>query len=143
MVCATSAISSWIMRVSAYCSNKWDDRIGLDSRELIHRLGLPEFARIPFGTDLKVDISLNQSKPLVLDPPNEVSNAIVGAVNGLYRPLETLWSGRKGKVEKEVQIALVRKVAIYIGDVDWVRRMTSDNNRLKYQCDRRYRVIVE
>ncbi len=89
--------------------NKWDDRIGLDARELIHRLGLPEFARVPFGTDLKVDISLNQSKPLVLDPPNEVSNAIIGAVNGLYRPLETLWSGRKGKAKKKFRLPFFGK----------------------------------
>jgi Flp pilus assembly CpaE family ATPase len=81
--------------------NKWDDRMGLDSRELIRRLGLPEFARIPYGTDLRVDISLNQSKPLVLDPPNEVSNAIVGAVKGLYRPLEIVWDKRSGKAGRK------------------------------------------
>lgn len=82
--------------------NKWDDRIGLDARELIQRLGLPEFARVPFGANLVVDISLNQSRPLVLDPPNEVSNAIVGAVNGLYRPIETLWGRRSKRAKRKI-----------------------------------------
>jgi hypothetical protein len=37
----------------------------------------------------------------VLDPPNEVTNAIIGAVNGLYRPLETLWARRNGHAKKK------------------------------------------
>ncbi len=29
--------------------NKWDDRLGIDARELVERIGLPEFGRIPYG----------------------------------------------------------------------------------------------
>ncbi len=76
--------------------NKWNDRMGLDSRELVKRLGLPEFARVPYGDDMCVDVSLNMSKPLVLEKPNQVTDAIAGAVSGLYRPIQPLWERRGG-----------------------------------------------
>jgi pilus assembly protein CpaE len=79
--------------------NKWDDRMGLDARELVNRLGLPEFARVPFGQDLCVDISLNMSKPLVLDKPTPVTDAVAGAVAGLYRPVQSLWERRGGHMK--------------------------------------------
>ena len=71
--------------------NKWDDRLGIDARTLVNRIGLPEFGRIPYGSDFKVDLSLNRSKPMLLDKPNEVSNAIVAMLSGIYRPIETHW----------------------------------------------------
>lgn len=71
--------------------NKWDDRLGIDARTLVNRIGLPEFGRIPYGADLKVDLSLNRSKPMLLDKPNEVSNAIVAMLSGIYRPIEAHW----------------------------------------------------
>jgi MinD-like ATPase involved in chromosome partitioning or flagellar assembly len=80
--------------------NKWDDRLGIDARDLVERIGLPEFGRIPYGHDLKVDLSLNQSKPMVLDKPNEVSNAIIAMVSGIYRPIETYWDRRGGAKRK-------------------------------------------
>lgn len=89
--------------------NKWDDRMGLDARELVNRLGLPEFARVPFGQDLCVDISLNMSRPLVLDKPTPVTDAVAGAVSGLYRPVQSLWERRGGhmKVAKKAGIASI------------------------------------
>ena len=80
--------------------NKWDDRLGIDARELVERIGLPEFGRIPFDHDLKVDLSLNQSHPLVLDKPNAVSNAIIAMLSGIYRPIETQWERRSGAKRK-------------------------------------------
>lgn len=76
--------------------NKWHDRMRLDRREVVRRLGLPEFASVPFGEDQCVDISLNMSKPLVLDKPNPVTDAIAGAVSALYRPVTQLWERRGG-----------------------------------------------
>ncbi len=76
--------------------NKWDDQLGLDARELVQRIGLPEFGRIPYARDLSVDLSLNRSKPMVLDRPNEVSNAIIAMLSGIYRPIETYWARRGG-----------------------------------------------
>jgi pilus assembly protein CpaE len=80
--------------------NKWDDRLGIVARELVERIGLPEFGRVPFDHDLKVDLSLNQSRPLVLDKPNDVSNAIIAMVSGIYRPIETQWERRGGVKRK-------------------------------------------
>ncbi|MGQ9889793.1 MAG: AAA family ATPase [Aggregatilineales bacterium] len=80
--------------------NKWDDRLGLSAGELVKRTGLPEFARIPYDLTLGVQISLNQKKPLVLDKPNEISDAIINAVTGLYRPIETIWRKRGGQTQK-------------------------------------------
>jgi hypothetical protein len=84
--------------------NKWDDRLGLDARELVRRMGLPEFARIPYSGDLSVDLSLNQSRPLVLDAPGAVSNAVVGAVKGLYRPVEAIWEKRGGRARRKFRL---------------------------------------
>ena len=78
--------------------NQWDDRMGLDARELVQRIGLPEFGRIPYGSDLKVLLSLNRSKPMVLDKPNEVSNAIIAMLFGIYRPIEKRWERHGGIV---------------------------------------------
>ena len=80
--------------------NKWDDRLGVDERELVERIGLPEFGRIPYGRDLLVDRSLNRSKPMVLEAPNEVTNAIVAMLAGIYRPIESHWAGRGGPKPK-------------------------------------------
>lgn len=82
--------------------NKWDDRLGIDARELVQRIGLPEFGRIPYGSDLKVDLSLNRSKPMVLDKPNDVSNAIIAMLSGIYRPIETHWE-RVGGAKRRKQ----------------------------------------
>ena len=81
--------------------NKWDDRLGIDARELVQRIGLPEFGRIPYGSDLKVDLSLNRSKPMVLDKPNEVSNAIIAMLSGIYRPVQTHWERVGGAKRKQ------------------------------------------
>ena len=80
--------------------NKWDDRLGMDARELVERIGLPEFGRIPYGRDLSVDRSLNRSKPMVLEAPNEVTNAIVAMLAGIYRPIEAHWARRGGPKPK-------------------------------------------
>jgi Flp pilus assembly CpaE family ATPase len=80
--------------------NKWDDRLGIDAHELVTRLGLSEFGRIPYATDLKVELSLNHSKPMVLDKPNEVSDAIIGMVSGIYRPVEQIWAKKGGAKAK-------------------------------------------
>jgi pilus assembly protein CpaE len=92
--------------------NKWDDRLGIDARELIRRIGLPEFGRIPYGKDLSVDLSLNRSKPMVLDKPNDVSNAIIAMLAGIYRPIETHWArrgGAKAARKKGFALALGRR----------------------------------
>lgn len=80
--------------------NKWDDRLGIDARELVERIGLPEFGRIPYGHNLEVDLSLNQSHPMVLDKPNEVSNALIAMLSGIYRPIENQWERRSGTKRK-------------------------------------------
>jgi hypothetical protein len=46
-----------------------------------------------------VDISLNMSKPLVLDKPTPVTDAVAGAVAGLYRPVQSLWERRGGHMK--------------------------------------------
>ena len=80
--------------------NKWDDRLGIDARELVERIGLPEFGRIPYGHNLEVDLSLNQSQPMVLGKPNDVSNALIAMLSGIYRPIETHWEQRGGAKRK-------------------------------------------
>lgn len=81
--------------------NRWSDAMGISPREIVQRLGMPEFARIPYGTNQRVDLALQHSKPLVLDTPNEVSNAIIGLVKGLYRPVELIWQAKGGDGKKK------------------------------------------
>lgn len=76
--------------------NKWDERMGLDAKEIVQRLRLPEFARVPYGRDLLVELSLNHSRPLVLDKPNDVSNGIAKAASAIYPPIQTIWQKRGG-----------------------------------------------
>jgi MinD-like ATPase involved in chromosome partitioning or flagellar assembly len=91
--------------------NKWDDRMGLDAREVVHRLGLPEFARVPYGESMCVDLSLNLSKPIVLDKPNHVGDAIANAVSAVYRPVQTLWERRGGhaKAKKSGPLSFLKR----------------------------------
>lgn len=81
--------------------NKWDDRLGIDAHELVQRIGLPEFGRIPYATNLEVDLSLNHSKPLVLDKPNPISDAIIHMLSGIYRPIEKIWDQRSGAKQQK------------------------------------------
>lgn len=81
--------------------NKWDERLGLSARELVEHTGLPEFARIPYDLTLGVQISLNQKRPMMLDKPNEITDAIANAIAGLYRPMETVWAKRGGHTPKK------------------------------------------
>ena len=85
--------------------NRWDDQLGIDPKELTRRLGMPVFARIPYGKDRVVERSLNESKPLVLQTPNAVSDAIIGLTAGFYRPIETIWRTRGGGKAKRGGIA--------------------------------------
>jgi hypothetical protein len=39
------------------------------------------------------------SKPLVLDKPTPVTDAVAGAVAGLYRPVQSLWERRGGHMK--------------------------------------------
>ena len=81
--------------------NRWSDAMGISPREIVQRLGMPEFARIPYGANQCVDLALQHSKPLVLDTPNDVSNAIIGLVKGLYRPIELVWQAKGGDSKKK------------------------------------------
>ena len=81
--------------------NMWDESLGLSARELVERTKLPEFARIPYDGSLSVHKSLNYAKPFVLEKPNPVSDALINAVAGIYRPLTTIWAKRGGAVHKE------------------------------------------
>ncbi|NJM41946.1 MAG: hypothetical protein HC853_14910, partial [Anaerolineae bacterium] len=80
--------------------NKWDDRLGVDAREVVERLGLSEYGRVPYGSDMKVDLSLNYSKPMVLEKPNEVSEAIIALISGFYSPIEKMWQQKGGAKRK-------------------------------------------
>ena len=81
--------------------NMWDESLGLSARELVELLKLPEFARIPYDGSLSVHKSLNYARPLVLEKPNPISDAIINAVAGLYRPISAIWAKRGGAVHKE------------------------------------------
>ena len=82
--------------------NMWDDRLGLDARELAENIGLSEFGRVPLDTGLGVRLSLNRSRPMVLDKPNDISNAIIAMLSGIYRPIEKHWERRGGPKTKRV-----------------------------------------
>ena len=64
--------------------NKWDDRLGINADEIQQRLGVPLIVCVPYGSDLKVDLSLNYSKPMMLGKPNEVSDAIAKLIGAFY-----------------------------------------------------------
>ena len=83
--------------------NKWDDSLGVDAKELVTSLKLPQFARVPYEEMREVNLSCNQSRPLVLDPPGAVSNAIANAVISLYPPLAKVWASRGGNAKAQKQ----------------------------------------
>ncbi len=89
--------------------NKWHDSLGIDAHELVQRIGLPEFGRIPYGQDLAVNLLLNHSKPMVLDKPNEVSNAIIAMLSGIYRHIEQVWAKRSGAMRKHALFSRGKK----------------------------------
>ena len=94
--------------------NRWSDEMGVSGREIVEHLGLPEFARIPYGTDQVVDLAIQHSNPLVIQKPNDVSNALVGMLKGVYRPIEMAWSARGGDQHKRGLFGLGRKpVPVY------------------------------
>ena len=72
------------------------ERLGVDAKELVQSLRMPQFARIPMERDLEVSLSLNHRRPLVLEPPGPVSDAIINAVVGLYPPIQKVWEARGG-----------------------------------------------
>jgi len=57
---------------------------------------MPEWGRIPEQEDCEVALSLNHSKPLILDKPGRVAEGIVSTVMGFYRPMESVWKARGG-----------------------------------------------
>ena len=76
--------------------NKWDDRLGINANEIQQRLGVPLIACVPYGNDLKVDLSLNYSKPMMLGKSNEVSDAIAKMIAAFYPGLAKVWEKRGG-----------------------------------------------
>jgi hypothetical protein len=66
---------------------------------LVRSLNIPQFARIPFEEARECHLSMNQSRPLVLDPPCAVSNAIAKAAIGIYPAVETMWASRGGNAK--------------------------------------------
>jgi pilus assembly protein CpaE len=81
--------------------NKWDEAMGIVPRELIDTLRIPEFARIPHEEAREVSLSLNHSKPLMLETPGKVSNAIANAIIGVFPSMETVWRSRGGGGAKQ------------------------------------------
>jgi MinD-like ATPase involved in chromosome partitioning or flagellar assembly len=79
--------------------NAWDEALGIDAKELVRSLNMPQFARIPFEEARECHLSMNQSRPLVLDPPCAVSNAIAKAAIGIYPAVETMWASRGGNAK--------------------------------------------
>ena len=80
--------------------NKWDDSVGLDLKELISTLKLPQFARIPME-EHQVLSSLNHGRPLVLEHPDGLSNAIINATTGIFPAIGQVWNSRGGKAPNQ------------------------------------------
>jgi MinD-like ATPase involved in chromosome partitioning or flagellar assembly len=76
--------------------NKWDDTLGVDPKELVQALRLPRFATVPYESAREVSLSLNHGRPLMLETPNPVSDAIATAVCGIYPAMENVWHSRGG-----------------------------------------------
>jgi pilus assembly protein CpaE len=77
--------------------NRYDERLGVDPKELVKMIGnMPEWGRIPEEEDCEVALSLNHSKPLILEKPGRVAEGIISTVMGFYRPIESVWKSRGG-----------------------------------------------
>jgi pilus assembly protein CpaE len=89
--------------------NRWSDDMGVSAREIVSHLALPEFARIPYGTNQCVDLAIQHAQPLMLQKPNNVSDALVGMIKGMYRPIEPVWQARGGDGQRRGLFRFTRK----------------------------------
>jgi len=77
--------------------NRWNEDYGVPQKDIVDVLGMKKFGVIP-DAPRRCVISLNSHRPVVLDRPDEIADAVATVAANFFPPLEEIWLARGGRI---------------------------------------------